>query len=367
MPQTPQPPPWASVGYPLPLRPHQQQALAAIERAWQTGADRAWVVLPPGAGKTVVGLEAARRRGRPTVVLSPNTAIQGQWMLQWGRFVPAAVRIGNSRDLSTPLTSLTYQTLAVFDPDAEVDEEGRPDGQQDHSAAGYPDLLDRLHPNGRALVTAMQELGPMTLFLDECHHLLEVWGRLIADVLTLLPDASVIGLTATPPQSLTSAESQLVDELFGRPLYSASIPSLVRSGYLAPFAELAWLVRPTDTESEWLASQAERFLQLQTDLTDPANGSIGLLAWLDARFVRREVTAGDSERAASADGIGPVALNWYDLERDEPDLAAAALRFHYAGLIALPPGARLREQHRHQPTSDDMNVPLPPYRPTCAG
>ena len=67
------------------LRVHQSRALEAIELAERGGARRAWVVLPPGAGKTLVGLETARRRGRTTVVLGPNTAIQTQWLPRLGR------------------------------------------------------------------------------------------------------------------------------------------------------------------------------------------------------------------------------------------------------------------------------------------
>ena len=68
---------------PYPLRAHQRQALDAVEEAEAAGVRRSWVVLPPGAGKTLVGLDTARRRGRTTVVLGPNTAIQSQWLRGW--------------------------------------------------------------------------------------------------------------------------------------------------------------------------------------------------------------------------------------------------------------------------------------------
>jgi superfamily II DNA or RNA helicase len=71
-------------------------------------------VVPPGGGKTLIGLEAARRLGRPTVVLCPNTAIQAQWMAQWqAAFGPDAVAATASRELPTPLTVLTYQALCT--------------------------------------------------------------------------------------------------------------------------------------------------------------------------------------------------------------------------------------------------------------
>lgn len=71
------------IGLTRPLWPHQVRALAALDRDVARGDRATYLVVPPGGGKTLIGLEAARRLGRPTVVLCPNTAIQAQWMAQW--------------------------------------------------------------------------------------------------------------------------------------------------------------------------------------------------------------------------------------------------------------------------------------------
>ncbi|MFC5750094.1 DEAD/DEAH box helicase family protein [Actinomadura rugatobispora] len=328
--------------WPGELRPYQAKALDLLDAAWDEGRSRAWVVLPPGTGKTLVGLEAARRLGRRTVVLVPNTAIQHQWAEHWRRCGGEA---GTDRDLRHPVTVLTYQSLAVFDPDAETDEEGR----QKSRRGG---LVRLLHDNGRALVAALHDAGPLTLVLDECHHLLDVWGRLLAEILEELPDARVVGLTATPPESLTPEESKLVDALFGVPILGASIPAMVREGYLAPFAELAWLTTPTSVEADYVEGEAERFAELTAGLLDPGFTSTGLLEWLDARMVERTAEAG-----------GAVA--WARVETAEPRIAAAALRFHHVELLALPPGARLREEHRHAPTAEDWVALLNDYVVHC--
>ncbi len=300
---------------PYPLRVHQRAALTAVEEAEASGERRAWVVLPPGAGKTLVGLETARRRGRTTVVLGPNTAIASQWLRGWNEYggEPGA----SSREVEAPFTALTYQSLATFE-DRDTVEDRDADGP----------LLDALHPNGRALVERLKEVGDLTLVLDECHHLLEVWGRLLEELLTELPDAFVLGLTATPPSTLTEEQKRLVDELFGETVFSVSIPAVVREGDLAPFAELAWLTTPTSTENEWLAAQGERFAELTAALTDPAYGSTSFFAWLDRRFAQTQ-------------------------QSDDPQEVAAVLRMVHAGLLALPDGARLTEAHRHTPTADD--------------
>ena len=71
------------IGLTRPLWPHQVRALAALDRDMARGDRATYLVVPPGGGKTLIGLEAARRLGRRAVVLCPNTAIQAQWMAQW--------------------------------------------------------------------------------------------------------------------------------------------------------------------------------------------------------------------------------------------------------------------------------------------
>ena len=311
-----------------PLRRHQALALEALGRAWDEGRDRAWVVLPPGSGKTRMGLESVARMlgaGQVTrgVVLGPNTAIQAQWVAQGAAL---GLDTGTERDLATPLTSLTYQSVAVFDADAEADDDGDEVGE----------LVSRLHPNGAALVAALRDAGPILLVLDECHHLLEVWGRLLADLLEELPQARGLGLTATPPDALSADQAALVDALFGGVVYETSIPAVVREGDLAPFAELVWLTTPTQREREWVDGSALRFRELVTTLTDPALGSVPFLTWVDRRFVEREHE-----------------VAWPALVKAEPALCDAALRLHHAGLLALPPGARPTEEHRRDPTAED--------------
>ena len=113
---------FADMEYRHRLRHYQLLALDAFEKARADGRERAYLVLPPGAGKTVVGLEAARRLGRQTLVLGPNSAIQAQWIAQWADFEPtdpspsyprshSGVAAGTDRDLANPLTVLTYQAL----------------------------------------------------------------------------------------------------------------------------------------------------------------------------------------------------------------------------------------------------------------
>ncbi len=333
---------YAALAYPHPLRRHQREALDALGVARAAGRQRAWVVLPPGAGKTLVGLETIRREGRRAVVLCPNTAIQGQWVRGWRDFGNPSganpIAVGSDRDLATAVTALTYQSLAVFDDE--------PDDAEGGAEVPVPrSELDRLHANGKALVRTLQEAGPITLVLDECHHLLEVWGRLLGELLELLPDATVLGLTATPATTLTPDQAVLVDQLFGDVVYSASIPAVVREGHLAPFADLIWLTTPSTTEAQWLGEQNQRFAELTTQLLDPSFGSVPFLAWVDRRF------AGE----ARFDRIAAK----------QPLLADAALRMRYAGLLRLADDVPMGEQHRHAPTADDWALLIDDWYDAC--
>ncbi|GAA1549490.1 DEAD/DEAH box helicase family protein [Brevibacterium picturae] len=307
-----------------PLRRHQNEALEALAGSVADDARRSWIVLPPGAGKTRVGVEHAKNlldAGHvfTVVAFGPNTAIQTQWANAWNDL--GADRAGLDRDLTTRFSALTYQSLAVFDDDRDA----------------TTSLLDELAPGGRELVDRLGDGGPVLLILDECHHLLDVWGNLLAELLDLLPGVWVLGLTATPPGTMTAAQSELVSGLFSDIRYSASIPAVVREGDLAPFADLVWVTTPTSEENSWLSGQAVRFTELITGILDPTQGSVPFLEWVDRRFL----------------GTRGQTVSWVAMSRSHPDLCSAALRLHHADLLRLPPGASPAEQHRRDPDADD--------------
>lgn len=314
-----------------PLRIHQREALDALGAEWgDADHPRAWIVLPPGAGKTRVGLEAIAGQlqaqpGARAVVMAPNTAIQAQWISEAREL---GLDASDDKSLASPLTCLTYQSLAVFDSEAADTAE---------SAGSRSPVVDRLHPNGVELFDRLRRQPHLVLVLDECHHLLETWGHLLAELLHTIERAHVLALTATPPSSLTGEQRVLVENLFGSILYQVSVPAVVREGHLAPFDELVWLTTPTHVEEDWLSNEALRFSELTALLTTPGFGSVGFYEWLTARFVEPV----------------PATTTWAALAAREPDLCDAALRMHQAGLLALPPGARIREEHRHDPTAED--------------
>jgi superfamily II DNA or RNA helicase len=363
---------WDSCAFPGSFRRYQRLALDAFEQLRDEGEQRAYVVMPPGSGKTVLGLEMARRLGRRTMVLAPNTAVQAQWLAQWKEFGGAGPHprpASTDRALSAPVTVLTYQSLTVWDRTAD-DEDVRDDASAALAEARRAavrgedgsDLLDLLHPRGRELVERAAGSGPWTLVLDECHHLLETWGALCRALVRALGEQTwVIGLTATPRTAMTERQARLHDELFGDCDFLVPAPAVVKEGELAPFQELAYLTAPTVEEDTWIVAERQRFADLQVELLTLRNGSVPFVDWLRCRLHERrrdrDVAADDGGEAAPAG----VQLSWLELEHEQPGLARAGLRLAHDGVIGLPTGARLREEHRVSADAHDWAVLLDAY------
>ena len=349
---------WDACAFPRGWRRFQVQALEVAEQAQARGQRTLHLVLPPGTGKTAVGLEIARRRARSTLVLVPNTAVQGQWLAEWESFAPEGAAChpvpGSAQRELGALTVLTYQTLTVWDrPDSADDPDSNSERVREQRRAavrGDGDLLALLHPAGRELIERAARRGPWLVVLDECHHLLETWGALAQAVVEALgPDTLVVGLTATPPAELTSRQRALSDALLGPVDLAVPLPAVVKEGDLAPYQELAFYVTPTAEEDTWIAAERTRFADLQLALVEARSGTLPFAEWLRRRL---EV------RSTGEDGLP---LSWRAFEVAEPDLARAGLRLVASGLVRLPEGARLREEHRVPPDADDWSAVLGAY------
>ena len=78
--------PTSQMHFAWPWRPYQQRVLEAIDT--HLADNRLHIVAAPGSGKTILGLEAFRRLGKPAVVLSPTTTIRDQWISRLEHFLP---------------------------------------------------------------------------------------------------------------------------------------------------------------------------------------------------------------------------------------------------------------------------------------
>jgi superfamily II DNA or RNA helicase len=155
-------------------------------------------------------------------------------------------------------------------------------------------------------VRGLRDAGVRVVVLDECHHLLSLWGALLKAVFELLSPQHVLGLTATNPDDVTAEQAALYAQLLDAVDFSVPTPAVVREGYLAPYQELVQLSSPLDSEQAWLAERHARFELALERLS--VGAPLGLDAWLLSRL---------SERLAASGGR----LSWAELARRQPRLA----------------------------------------------
>ncbi|MCA1196382.1 DEAD/DEAH box helicase family protein [Sphingomonas sp. R647] len=217
---------------------------------------RLHVVAAPGAGKTVLGLEIARRLGRPALVFAPTIAIRDQWEQRLcPMFLDARPAAGAiSYDLAAPceLTLATYQAL---------------------DSLRRSDALD-------ALIETLNGHGPLTLVLDEAHHLRREWWKCLVDLANRLEDVRLVALTATPPYDASFAEWSRYEELCGPIDLEIGIPELVRNGDLCPHQDHLILSTPHEDALDLL----ERRRRAHAELADDLRNDDALLDWLAAHL-----------------------------------------------------------------------------------
>lgn len=102
-------------GDPFVLRPYQREAIEAFYAAGSARGGSGVVVLPCGAGKTIVGMGVMEKLQTHTLILTTNTVAVRQWMeeLHQKTWIPAG-RIGEYTGETKsvrPVTVSTYQIL----------------------------------------------------------------------------------------------------------------------------------------------------------------------------------------------------------------------------------------------------------------
>jgi len=377
------------------LRPSQVDAVEIAGRQLAKGRRRIHVVAPPGSGKTVLGLYLwAEFVRRPAVVFSPNSAIQAQWATRTSLF-----QIDGGHAVSTDprrpglLTSLTYQSVTLPDRGGgDLDaaaielwqdrlvESGEADDPQearvwiddllrhnrdyfDDRLAAYRkqirdraaiagDALQTLHESALATLHRLRDRGIGLVILDECHHLMGHWGRVLADARELLEEPVVIGLTATPPDRKGKAPEDIerYDEFFGPIDYETPLPAVVKDGFLAPYQDLVYFVRPTGDELAYLANADREFHKVVEELCGTSAPEPGrhvceepLTDWVTRVLSERRLPTGKMK-------------DWASFERRDGEFAAAARLFLLSRGVRLPDGV---PRPVARPTADEIDLLVP--------
>ena len=417
------------------LRPSQAEVVAIAQKKLAEGARRLHIVAPPGSGKTVLGLYlwAACVR-RPALVLSPNSAIQAQWAAKCELF-DGASQCTISTDVQSPglLTSLTYQAITIpgrgdDDLDAaacglwreKLIEKGQAKDPEEaeiwladlrrHNAGYYEqrlasyrkqlrdaraiggEALATLHASALAALDRLKSQRIGLIILDECHHLLGHWGRVLADAHDLLEEPVIVGLTATPPDrdGKLLADVLRYDEFLGPVDYEVPVPAVVKDGFLAPYQDLAYFVRPRSEELSFIANADDELHAIVRELCDATTfgdenvagtlrvpSSIGdKPAGSTAGVGRDAATAPDGSRSVPATARESlpqwllrvlaerrlptgIAKDWGSFERRDGEFALAARRFLTQRGFSLPEDVPPLEEEPQTEDAPEMEFLAP--------
>lgn len=296
-----------------PLRKYQQEILDLVDAKLTAGEKEIHIVAPPGAGKTIIGLQLISTVKCPAIILSPNTTIQSQWGQKLDLFLPPGEEKYGSELLGThedkplkPITCLTYQVLStpgreqeyleklahkawveelckgrslsigeaelriieIFqnNPKAHQKEISRHVSRLRKKLAEVMDLNEVLHPNAIQLLQSLRRQKFKLVLFDECHHLTDYWAAIMQHLIKYLDNPLVIGLTGTPPEKKSQTQETRYLSLVGDIDYQVPTPALVREGGLSPFQDLVYFVEPTGKEFHFLEEQHEEFHQLIEEL-----------------------------------------------------------------------------------------------------
>lgn len=354
---------FGKIGFLGKLRPSQIASSNIIQKQIESGEKNLYIVAPPGSGKTVLGLYTWSDLVRqPTLVLCPNSAIQAQWIARAKELFNLDGKdnqIGTDTESPGLLTSLTYQSITLpkrgdknLDDSAielwmnqlllenEVDD---PDssmvwinGLKESNFIYYNERLSYyrkkirdnlvlhgnamqvLHESSKKNLEKLSNLNIGLIILDECHHLLGHWGRVLSEIRKYFGNPIVLGLTATPPDlnSVNIKDGKRYREFFGEIDYEVPVPALVRNSNLSPYQDLAYFVRPTRDELIYISNVDKDFEDLIYDISNGVSKSNdripNLDVWLSevldglilpsgaaknwSNFVRRDETLANNSR-----------------------------------------------------------------------
>ena len=340
------------------LRPSQSAASDIIKKQLSQGEKQLHIVAPPGSGKTILGLYVwSDLVRRPALVLSPNSAIQAQWIARTSLFDldGKSGEVGLSSHTPGLLTSLTYQSLTMVRTKGDdleeaatqlwvekllemgeaVDDESGQSWIEDlkvknesyyekqmkgfrkkarDSMSEENGSMSWLNANSLKAIERLKEAKIGLIILDECHHLTEHWGKVLVELKDAFDDPIVLGLTATPPNPDAVQDAPHYVELLGEVDYEVPTPALVRDSNLAPYQDLCYFVRPSAKELEYITEADNSFLAIVEEISqshqDPKR-ALSFPDWLYDSLETRMIP-------------GRNELSWREFDKTLPDFSQAA-------------------------------------------
>ena len=227
------------------LRPYQQEALDAITTFHDNGVSRQLVVLPTGAGKTVIftHLPEHKQDSLPMLILAhrEELLVQAKEKLEWSN------------------------------PDLTVEIE------QAENYASHSDVVIASVPtlgrDGSDRIGRFPRDYFRTIVIDEAHHAAAPTYRRILDY---FENSFTLGVTATPQRSDNTRLTDVFDEI----VYYKTIVDLIQEGWLARI--VGYRIQ-TDTDISEVQSREGDYVasQLQDTINTPERNAIIVASYME--------------------------------------------------------------------------------------
>lgn len=222
------------------FRDYQQRVLEHVNQYIEEG--KLNIVMPPGSGKTILGLELIRRIGEACLIISPTDATRDYWGKQLKEcFVGEESRFQEL--FSTDLDQVKVINALTYEEVEDCMESYASDGEKKTVK------LRRMMRDGRI----------HTICLDEPHHLkpecLAALGKMQE---ALEKDVKIINLSTTPPCAYEEAEQKCFLEVCGEVDTRIWAWELVAEKVFWPHQDYIYFNTPSEEETEHFGFYIER-------------------------------------------------------------------------------------------------------------
>lgn len=183
------------------LRDYQQEALAEIQKALESGTTRQLIVLPTGSGKTIVASAIAKHYSKRLLFIAHREELITQ----------------------------TYEKMKLYWPEADIGICKAERNEIDHKI-----VIGSVQTCAQdKRLTQLKSNNFQILIIDEAHHAAAKSYKKIINELGFSGNNNklLIGLTATP---MRTKSNEGLGDIFQTIVFSRSVSTMIKAGYLAP-------------------------------------------------------------------------------------------------------------------------------------
>ncbi|MBR3133703.1 MAG: DEAD/DEAH box helicase family protein [Clostridia bacterium] len=252
----------SNIKFMYPWRPYQERVLKEASGFLRDGKIN--VVAAPGSGKTILGLELARRIGNPVIIFAPTVTIKKQWV---SKFVKQFMQSDTVPDwISTDIYDLKFLNVVTYQAlhyaykrkkNREADLDDTDDVIEKEESIATDEMIKEYD-----IVSELKAKNITTLVLDEAHHLKSEWWKSLKDVVDCLGSIKLIALTATPPYDVEPAIWANYVSLCGEIDAEISVPELVKAKNLCPHQDFIYFNYPTESEIQNIKQYDEKLNEI---------------------------------------------------------------------------------------------------------